>query len=65
MWYSPSIYFDNARLLDPEQGDSLTSIRLAHGRVAGLGVKAQSGDRRFDLSGAVALPGLINAHDHL
>lgn len=65
MWSSPSIYFDNAQLLDPEHGASLTSLRLARGRVAGLGVKAQAGDKRFDLSGAVVLPGLINAHDHL
>jgi hypothetical protein len=66
MWgYHPSIFFDNAYVLEPELGAALTSLRVARGRVAGLGVNAQADDRRLDLKGAVVLPGLINAHDHL
>lgn len=61
----PALYFDNALVIDAETSATLTSLRLARGRVAGVGVKAQRDDRVFNLGGSIVLPGLINAHDHL
>ena len=66
-WFSnhPSIYFENARIADPVQGQVHGSLRLAHGYITGVNVAPQRGDVHFDLDNALVLPGLINAHDHL
>jgi cytosine/adenosine deaminase-related metal-dependent hydrolase len=65
MFRPPAIHLENALTVDEDGRVTLTSLRLARGRVAGVGVKAQRGDRRFDVRGSIVLPGLINAHDHL
>lgn len=65
MFRPPAIYLENALIVNEDGAAALTSLRLARGRVAGVGVSAQRGDRRFDLRGSIVLPGLINAHDHL
>lgn len=67
----PAILFENAHLLDPLDGVEMfrwnvsTTLRLARGRIVGIGVPPQRGDRCFDLDGALVVPGFINAHDHL
>jgi cytosine/adenosine deaminase-related metal-dependent hydrolase len=43
----------------------LSSVRIARGRITGLRVRPQPGDKCIDLRGDRVLPGLINAHDHL
>jgi cytosine/adenosine deaminase-related metal-dependent hydrolase len=41
------------------------SLRLARGRVAGVDEAPRKGDHVVDMGGALVLPGLVNAHDHL
>jgi cytosine/adenosine deaminase-related metal-dependent hydrolase len=41
------------------------SLRIVGACIAGVDVSAEAGDRVIDCGGARALPGLINAHDHL
>jgi cytosine/adenosine deaminase-related metal-dependent hydrolase len=50
-----------------EGADGEADIRLADGRIAemGKGLAVRRGERVIVLSGFLALPGLINAHDHL
>jgi cytosine/adenosine deaminase-related metal-dependent hydrolase len=47
--------------------ESSGDLRLRAGRIvdSGPGLAAQKGERTLELSGHLALPGLINAHDHL
>jgi len=45
--------------------DGISSLRIADGRIHGVGVSPQPQDRVIDLRGDRLLPGLINAHDHL
>jgi cytosine/adenosine deaminase-related metal-dependent hydrolase len=69
LWRSPALFLDNALLLDPERdGEPVAGgVRIARGRIAELGGRARprDGDARLDLAGALVLPGLVNAHDHL
>lgn len=60
-----ALYFENARIVDPVAGETRGNLRLANGRIDGINVESKRGDTRFDLDGAIVLPGLINAHDHL
>jgi cytosine/adenosine deaminase-related metal-dependent hydrolase len=64
---SPGLFLDNALLLDPERdGDPVAGgVRVAGGRIAELGGRPRAGEARLDLAGALVLPGLVNAHDHL
>jgi len=62
---APPLYLENARICDPIQGETQGALRLARGRIVGMNVPAQRGDLRFNLDGALVLPGLVNAHDHL
>ena len=66
-WRSPAIYLDNALLVDPERdgGPVAGGVRIVRGRIAELQGRAHPGDARLDLGGALVLPGLVNAHDHL
>jgi cytosine/adenosine deaminase-related metal-dependent hydrolase len=67
LWFRNArpLFFENARLFDPVEGEQHGSLRLAHGRIAGVNVAPRRGDARFDLDGSLVLPGLVNAHDHL
>ncbi len=42
-----------------------SSFRIANGRIAGLNGTPERKDLVINLDGALVLPGLINAHDHL
>ena len=64
MWSRRAITFVNAAALAPD-GEVFASVRVIGRVIAGLGVAPQAGDVVIDLEGAVMLPGLINAHDHL
>lgn len=59
------IFFENARLFDPVDGEMRSTVRLARGRIDGVNVPPQRGDVRMDLDGAIVLPAFLNAHDHL
>jgi cytosine/adenosine deaminase-related metal-dependent hydrolase len=54
----------NAAVIRPD-GTIGTSVRVARGRIAGLDEGVSRGDLVLDCEGAVVLPGLVNAHDHL
>ena len=62
---SRRLFLHNARVFDPATGEVAPTLRLAWGRVAEVGGRPRRGDRVVDLAGAVVLPGLVNAHDHL
>ncbi|MBI3914976.1 MAG: amidohydrolase family protein [Chloroflexi bacterium] len=61
---SPSVVFRNAQILSPTGiiGDSL---RVEHGQIAALNAPPRPQDFVMDLEGALILPGIINAHEHL
>jgi cytosine/adenosine deaminase-related metal-dependent hydrolase len=60
-WRRP-IAFVNARVA-AENGDA-DAIRFGS-RVLAIGERPKRGDVVVDLDGAMVLPGLVNAHDHL
>lgn len=62
---SSGVLFENARLITPAGNERNGTLRIVGGRIDGVNVTAKRGDLRFDLAGAILLPGLINAHDHL
>ena len=61
---SRSITFINAQVLGPDRVIA-TSLRVERGRIANLNAAPRSTDLVFNLDGALIIPGLINAHDHL
>lgn len=54
----------NASVVRPD-GTLASSVRVARGRVAGLGGSPRHDDLAIDCEGATILPGFINAHEHL
>jgi cytosine/adenosine deaminase-related metal-dependent hydrolase len=64
VWWTRGLTFVNAVVLAPE-GRVCQTLRLKGTRVDGVGVAPDRGDLVVDLEGAIVLPGLINAHDHL
>lgn len=61
---SRSVTFINA-IVAHATGERGSSVRVSGSRVAGLDVAPARGDLVIDCHGAVILPGLVNAHDHL
>jgi cytosine/adenosine deaminase-related metal-dependent hydrolase len=59
-----TISFVNAQVLGPD-GVMASSLRVAGGRIDVLDAAPAPGDLIVDLDGALIMPGLINAHDHL
>jgi cytosine/adenosine deaminase-related metal-dependent hydrolase len=64
MWTPRAISFVNAAVLQPD-GEVCTSLRVCGSIIHSLGESPDRRDVVIDLDGAVVLPGLINAHDHL
>ncbi len=67
MWFfnqSRSIAFTQAQVLGPG-GVIASSLRIERDRIVALNVAPQSSDLIVNLDGALIIPGLINAHDHL
>jgi cytosine/adenosine deaminase-related metal-dependent hydrolase len=64
MWRPRTISFVNAAVLAP-CGRVFGSIRIRGGAIDSLGAAPDRRDVVIDLDGAVVLPGMINAHDHL
>lgn len=62
---APALLLENARLIDPGTGETQGTLRIVRGRIASINAAPQRDDVRVDLEGAILLPGLINAHDHL
>lgn len=65
MIWANAVSFLNARVVNPDTNASIAdSIRFSS-RILSIGERPKPHDTVVDLRGAIVLPGLINAHDHL
>jgi cytosine/adenosine deaminase-related metal-dependent hydrolase len=65
MIWANAVSFVNARVVTPATGAMpADSIRVSS-RVLSIGERPRPHDTVVDLRGAIVLPGLVNAHDHL
>jgi cytosine/adenosine deaminase-related metal-dependent hydrolase len=64
LWRARTISFVNAAVIGPD-GQVLGSLRIRGSRIESLGARPDRRDLIVDLNGAIVVPGLINAHDHL
>ena len=57
----------NGRVIDPASGlDAIRDVLIEDGRIAGVGEKLHvTGAEKFDATGMVVTPGLIDMHVHL
>ena len=62
-----ALLLENVRAIDPSMGlDEITNIAIKDGKIVAIGsdITIEKGERR-DLTGKIALPGLVDMHVHL
>jgi len=60
------LFIKGGRVIDPSQNlDQVTSLRIADGKIDGIGVLPQPGDPILNAQGKIVVPGLIDMHVHL
>ena len=60
------LFIKGGRVVDPSQNlDQVTSVRIAGGKIDGIGVLPQPGDPVLNAQGKIVMPGLIDMHVHL
>lgn len=61
-----NIFIKGGHLVDPGQNlDSVANIRVSGGKIEGIGLLPQPGDRVINAQGKIVTPGLIDMHVHL
>ncbi|MDR1958777.1 MAG: dihydroorotase [Planctomycetaceae bacterium] len=61
-----NLFIKGGRVVDPRQGlDKITNIRISEGKIDGIDVLPQPGDRVLNAQGKIVAPGLIDMHVHL
>lgn len=61
-----NIFIKGGRLVDPSQDlDSVANIRISGGKIEGIGLLPQPGDKVVNAQGKIVTPGLIDMHVHL
>ena len=58
-----SLFIKNGRVLLPDGKLKTTSVAIAHGRIAGIGLQPKASNV-LDAGGAYVVPGLIDIHTH-
>ena len=60
------LFIKGGRVIDPSQNlDQITSLRIADGKIDGIGVLPQPGDPILNAQGKIVVPGLVDMHVHL
>ncbi|MCL2118408.1 MAG: dihydroorotase [Planctomycetaceae bacterium] len=60
------LFIKGGRVIDPSQNlDQVTSLRIANGKIDGIGVLPQQGDPVLNAQGKIVVSGLIDMHVHL
>ena len=60
------LFIKGGRVIDPSQNlDQIVSLRIAGGKIDGIGVLPQPGDPILNAQGKIVVPGLIDMHVHL
>jgi len=61
-----NLFIKGGHVVDPSQNlDRVTNLRIADGKINGIEVLPESGDRVINAQGKIVTPGLIDMHVHL